>query len=364
MRKLIFLLFIVTCVHSASAQVTFSVDSFYNTTSASYWYIIYRLPAGGAMGPAIVEFPGAGEIGTDTTVRLREGVSFAWFIKQGWHGNPLGKNPGWYFILPNTPGGPSYHPQYLRLTLDALRSKFGAYIDTNRITAGGLSRGAGYVAQGIEATSVQLKFWMLAGAWGFSTGVNGTPTEENYGHFATSGGKYYFTIHTGDTTTYNISPRLFRLLNAVVPGTAYMHYKSTGTVHGDWKVEQNPDTKRFNDMNIAENLMTLSRAPYAAVASPSITLPAGTTSLSLDGITKEFATGRNGINPSYQWVKTSGPAATITNGNTANAVASGLTPGNYVFTFTSSNATGGQVASTTLNVTIPEAGKYRARVRY
>jgi hypothetical protein len=79
-----------------------------------------------------------------------------------------------------------------------------------------------------------------------------------------------------------------------------------------------------------------------------ITLP--TSSVSLSG----SATDADGTIASYQWVKTSGGSGTITSPTSASTTVTGLAAGNYVFTLTATDNSGG-TGSDLMNVTVNAA---------
>lgn len=93
--------------------------------------------------------------------------------------------------------------------------------------------------------------------------------------------------------------------------------------------------------------------PPVANAGTDKSLAAGTTSTTLPGTGSD----PDGTAVSYNWTKTSGPAVTITNANTATATISGLTNGNtYVFQLTVSD--GVLSSSDEVTVTVASASAY------
>lgn len=346
MRVILVLVFSV--LYNVCFSQTWTLRRVYVSITASWWNVVTFHPVGTdstTLLPRMDFKPGAGQNGTDTAALLNIN-SPAWPIKQGQTNSYfLGQALRQSFIQPTAQ---TFSPTPFSSIQDSLTKWYPT--DTNRIYTTGLSRG-GYQSMVTENASFSgAHWWDYPGFWGLSVGANGTPTSAEYGAWVNAGGRSLLSIGTADTTTYNITMRFYRLTNSILAGSSLL-YLIPGGGHGGWQLEYNPSTKRWNGMNGYENLLTYSKKPYAAVASPVVYLPSGTTSTTLNGIISEYPTGQNGWYASTLWTKNSG-SGTITTPSNPTSTITGLTDGTTTLTLTRANASGGQSASANLTLII------------
>jgi len=111
-------------------------------------------------------------------------------------------------------------------------------------------------------------------------------------------------------------------------------------------VQDNLGASAFGEVKVTVKAVSTNQPPVASAgANKTITLPTNTAVLNGSG------TDVDGTIATYQWSKVSGPAATMTNGSTANLSLSGLVAGVYVFKLTVTDNLGAQgSAQATLTV--------------
>jgi gliding motility-associated-like protein len=142
---------------------------------------------------------------------------------------------------------------------------------------------------------------------------------------------------SGTDTDGSISSYVWTQLNG--PETATLSNPNTpnltvgigvnGTYTFRLTVTDNEGATAYDDVQLVVNAAAINQAPIAnAGTNQSITLPTNFINLTGSG------SDQDGAIVSYAWVKVSGPAATLSNANSATVSISGLVEGNYVFRLT------------------------------
>lgn len=114
-------------------------------------------------------------------------------------------------------------------------------------------------------------------------------------------------------------------------------------------VTDNDNTTAFDDVQLTVNAAAVNQAPTAnAGPNQNLTLPVNFINLTGSG------SDPDGSISAYGWTKVSGPAATLSNANTATVSITGLVEGTYVFrlTVTDNGASGGLTATDDVTVTV------------
>lgn len=340
---------------------TWSLYTYYMSSTSTDWNIVVWTPEGlTGNAPLFIFWPGVGENGTDTSKLLNSNSPF-YHIKQGTlTGTVLGKQCRFAAIQSQ---GNIHSAANLAAIMDYTITQGQA--DTNQVYLTGLSRGASQIQSIISSASSSSKYWRTTAIAPLSIGTNNAPSETAHLAWFGLGGRSYSTMGTTDTLTYGNTPKWLRIYQPLFPGQLLHHWISGGG-HGGWQLEYNPTTKRFNGYNLYENLLTNSKKPYASIGNgSSMSLPSGTTSITLNGVNRQYATGSNGRNASTTWSKVSGPSATIVSSSSDTTTVTGLSAGTYVFRYTRANSYGPQTATADITVTVAAAQTgYRVRARY
>lgn len=359
MKLKLVIFFLLFCI-GAKAQYTWT----YTTVPANSYNLNlgYRLTDTTVPQALFIVLPGAGENGTNITPFMNSVNYPMWQINNGWNGVVFGERPIFAALQMQSGIGvgdgttPGIAIQNA-INLIATNNK----VDRNRIYVTSLSRGAAQEWLSMRQDNGNLFYLSYAAYWGLSVGINTTINNARYSNWVDYGGRSLLSIGTGDSTLYTATMQIYRYMNGRVPGSALLHLIPGGG-HGGWQLEYNPATERWNGMNGYENMMTYSLKPYAAVASPTVALPAGTTTYTANGITRQYPTGRNGQQAATLWTKLSG-SGTISSPSSDTTNITGLANGISVFQLTRTNGTDGQTASTTVTLNIgspqPPAGIYR-----
>jgi glycosidase len=150
---------------------------------------------------------------------------------------------------------------------------------------------------------------------------------------------------TGYSSTNGTTWTQVGTVTVTLPSSVYVGLFTTS--HNDGVVT----TSTFSNVT----LTGAANNPPTANAGPDKSLAAGTTSTTLPG----SGSDPDGTAVTYSWTKVSGPAATLTNANTATLSVSGLTNGStYVFQLTVSD--GSLTASDQVQVTVATTATYYA----
>lgn len=351
MKKLLLLIsFLLSAVITKSQWVYTSVE----INSTTNWNVAYRPTDNLVPQPVIFILPGAGQAGTNIATFMNSGeYPQYWINTMGWNGVVFAKKP--IFVLlqtgSSTGAGDGVGPTRAILRfLDTLANYCN--VDRNRVYITSLSRGAAQELLGLRQDQGNTFYNTFAGYFGLSIGINSTFNNTRYSNWLDYGGRSLLTVGTddADSTLYTATMQWYRYSNSRKPGSSLLYLKQ-GVGHGGWQVEYNPATKRWNGLNAYENLLTYSKQPYTSIADSNVVLPSGTTSYTLNGITKEYHTGQNGWNASTSWSKISGNG-TITTPSSDTTGITGLTNGVTIVRLTRTNASDGQTAQTNVTITV------------
>lgn len=336
---------------------TWSLYTFYMSSTTSDWNIVVWTPEGlTGNAPLFIFWPGAGENGTDTSDLLNANSPFYHIKQNAITGTILGKQCRFAAIQSQ---GNIHSASNLAGIMDYTISV--AQADTNQIHLTGLSRGGSQNMTILSSASANSKYWRTTTVATLSIGTNNDPSETAHLAWFGLGGRSYSTMGTADTLTYGFAPKWLRIYQPVFPGQLNHHW-IVGGGHSGWQLEYNPTTQRWNGMNIYENQMTNSKSPYAAIGNgSSVNLSAGTTSITLNGISRQYPTGHNGWGATTTWSKITGGSVSFSSTSTDTTTASGLSAGTYVFRYTRANAAGGQSAIADITVTVAGESSSAAR---
>src|SRR5579862_4861418 len=341
---------------------SFSGFSQLTLTTVNGWNAYVHLPddyntTGSQTYPAIIFFPGTGEVGTDPSKLLINGPGY--FLNSGWNGNVVLNGvtikPIYILLQP-----PSLWPptSIVAPEIDQVRTMYR--IDQSRVSLTGLSMGGQVSEEYVE--SYPSKIASVVAIQAVKPDDNPAyPTP--FATFAQDCGHWlgYEQVNDGrDMITIN------NTMNAAVPGSAqYFQTNVGGGGHCCWNTWYDPthtDSYSLNGVtgnwSIYQFMMTWSGcttglpkvAPTVAAGSAqTITLPVSTVNLT------GTATGNNGATiSSVAWTKVSGGAATITTASNLSTTVTGLVAGAYVFKLTATD-NNGLTNSSTVNITVNPA---------
>lgn len=226
-------------------------------------------------------------------------------------------------------------------------------VDESRIYLTGLSMGGGITWRYAAAQPKR-----LAAIVPICGSVSGSAAMIN--NIASSNLPVWATHNSGDNTinvsiTKNWISSLSDYSPKMNPQPLMTIFETTG--HNAWSKTYDVNFK-VNKKNIFEWMLSYKRSSTSTDKTPTanagsdktITLP--TNSVTLDGSNSSTPSGTT--ISSYSWAKTSGGAATISNGSTSKATVKDLVAGTYTFTLTVTNSAGLKSTST-VTVTVKEA---------
>ncbi len=331
-------------------------------TKVNGWNAYVHLPddyntTGTQTYPAIIFFPGTGEVGTDPSKLLINGPGY--FLNSGWNGNVVLNGvtikPIYILLQPPTVWPPT---SIVAPEIDQVRTMYR--IDQSRVSLTGLSMGGQVSEEYVESYPSKIASVVA---------IQAVKPDDNPAYptpfttFAQDCGHWlgYEQVNDGrDMITIN------NTMNAAVSGSAqYFQTNVGGGGHCCWNTWYDPthtDSYSLNGVtgnwSIYQFMMTWSGcttglpkiAPTVAAGSAqTITLPVSAVTLT------GTATGNNGATiSSVAWTKVSGGAATITTATNLSTTVTGLVAGAYVFKLTATDKNG-LTNSASVNITVNAA---------